>query len=108
MLCSFFFNRHERAINRFEYKEIQLGMQTGKMEGEEKLLTWYRLYKKDYSDRYSTDCHRGLFEAWINRATIGVQDYPTYRTTKATGPELDQTHSYFITDVRKKFGDWEV
>ena len=106
-VCSFFFNRHERCVNRYGFKQVQIGMQTGKMEGEEKLLIWYRLYKKDCSDRYSTDCHRGLFEVRINRATIGVQDYPTYRTTKATGPELDQTHSYFITDVRKKFGEGE-
>lgn len=104
-ICSFFFTRHERVINRFGYTEAVFGLQSGKMEGEEKAVKWYESRKKDYSDRYSTDCHAGLFAPRIARANIGVQDYPTFASTKATSEELDLVHSHFIRECRKKFED---
>lgn len=102
-VCSFFFARHERAVNRFGYTESTLGLQSGKMDGQEALIKWYNSRKKDYSDRYSTDCHAGLFENRTKRATIGVQDYPTYTSIKPTGEQLDQIHSFFIAAARKMF-----
>lgn len=104
-ICSFFFLRHERVLNRFGYTEAALGLQSGKMDGQEKLVKWYNMRKKDYSDRYSTDCHAGLFEDRVNRATIGVQDYPTFTGIRPTGAQLDLIHSFFITAARQMFRD---
>ena len=102
-ICSFFFTRHERALNRFGYTQSTLGTQSGKMDGAEKLLIWYNSHKKDYSERYSTDCHAGLFEDRVRRAKIGVQDYPTFTGIKPTGQQLDQIHSFFIQAAREMF-----
>ena len=102
-ICSFFFTRHERVLNLFGYTESTLGLQSGKMEGDETLLTWYNSRKKDYSDRYSTDCHAGLVEPRVARANIGVQDFPTYTSIKPTPEQLDQIHSFFISASRKMF-----
>lgn len=102
-LCAFFLARHERAVNRFGYREVALGLQSGKMEGEEKEITWYHSYKKDYADRYATDCHAGLFAPRAARADHNVQSYPVYAATKATDEELDLVHSHFVAEARKKF-----
>lgn len=102
-LCAFFFSRHERTVNRFGYREVTLGLQSGKMEGEEKEIVWYHAYKKDFSERYATDCHAGLFAARAAGADRNVQSYPVYAATKATDAELDLIHSHFVTEARKKF-----
>ena len=100
---SFFFARHDRACNRFGYMEEILETENGKQDGEKKEHTYYLAKKKIYSNRFATNCHKGLFTRRALRATVGLADMPTYAATLATDEELDLTHSHFIRAVRKDF-----
>ncbi len=104
---SFFFSRHDRTVNRFSFKERTLQIGTAK-EGDgkqAKLVPFYHMDKKDYSDRFATNCHKGLFTPRFIRARKGFADIPTYSGVMATDKELNAQHSHFITANRRDFND---
>ena len=62
---------------------------------------YYIMFKKIYSDRFSTDCFSGFYSKKVSKASIGLPDLPEYSTTKASFEELLQQNSYFINDLNK-------
>ena len=102
-ICAFFFARHERACNRFGYYEEVLETENGKQDGSKTEHKYYLAKKKIYSNRFATNCHKGLFTRRALRASYGLDGLPEYAGVLATDEELDQTHSHFISAVRKDF-----
>lgn len=104
---AFFFARHDRTVNRFSYKERTLQIGTAKKDDgmQAKLVPFYHMDKKDYSDRFATNCHKGLFTPHFIRAQKGFADIPTYGATMATDKELNSQRSHFITATRRAFDE---
>ena len=59
------------------------------------------MFKKIYSNRYSTDCFNDYFSDKAIRSTIGLDDVVEYKDTVATLDELRMQNSYFINDLEK-------
>lgn len=102
---SFFFTRHERTVNRFGYMEKELVLQVGGDEGEEKTeWTYYQSTKKGHSDRYSSDCLRGLFIRRLEQCTKPFLDIPSFDGKDATPEQLEGMHSHFVKRVNNLLG----
>ena len=101
----FFFTRHERTVNRFGYMEKELVLQVGGEEGEEKTeWTYYQSTKKGHSDRYSSDCLRGLFSRRLEQSVVSFLDIPSFDGKDATPEQLEGMHSHFVKRVNNLLG----
>ena len=101
----FFFTRHERTVNRFGYMEKELVLQVGGEDGEEKTeWTYYQSTKKGHSDRYSSDCLRGLFIRRLEQCTKPFLDIPSFDGKDATPEQLEGMHSHFVKRVNNLLG----
>lgn len=63
---------------------------------------YFLMNKKIYSKRFSTDCFSDYFNDKAKQTNVGLDDYVTYATEKATVEELRLQNSYF---VRALYGD---
>ena len=72
-------------------------------EGEGEKFEYYLSHKKIYSNRFSTDCYADLFATASMRASVGLDDYPQYETTRATWDEMELQNSYFVREMTKQF-----
>lgn len=106
-LFAWFFARHDRACNRFGYYVQTLTTERGDEHGTPERYPYYLAKKKIYANRFSTDCHKGLFARRARKCAYGLNDYPTFAGTLATDEELDKMHSHFIRNARAFFDDAE-
>ena len=105
-VCTFFFARHQRTINRFGYKEKLLLLQSG-ADGEEDENFEHLYYvskKKVHSERYSTDCLKGIFRRRMENCTKGFSEIPSFSGLDATPEELESMHSHFIKRINNLLG----
>ena len=105
-VCTFFFARHQRTINRFGYKEKLLMLGSG-AEGEEDESfehIYYISKKKVHSERYSTDCLKGIFRRRMENCTKGFSEIPSFSGLDATPEELESMHSHFIKRINNLLG----
>ncbi len=89
----------EGIHNTFSSQTLHLEVERGSREGEIKQAKYYRMPKKIYSKRFSTDCLSGIFE---NRATcnyIGIDDLREYADIMATSAELGLQNAHFQTEI---------
>lgn len=95
-------NYYSNTYNLFGYKKQRLGVECGTLDGEILEKVYYLDFKRIYSDRYSSDCYAGFFESKALRSKLGIDDFETYRTTRATMDELKMQNSYFVADLINK------
>ena len=100
-VCCFFFARHVRTVNRFGYNEQIIETERGSMDGEKTEISYYIMHKKDYSNRYETNCLKGIYQPRLSRARAGLTDVPEYKRLMATADELAMQHSDFIENTKK-------
>lgn len=100
-IACFFFARHIRAVDRFGCNEQILETERGSMDGEKTAISYYIMHKKDYSNRYETNCLKGIYMPRLVRCRVGLPDVPEYKRLMASADELAQQHSHFIENTKK-------
>jgi hypothetical protein len=99
--CISFFDRHYRRLNNlFGAETLYLEVESGRMNGDAKRQKWFKMPKKDYSKRYSTNCLSAVFEGDVPN-TVSVNDFIEYASIMATTDELMMQHSHFQNDIRR-------
>lgn len=98
LFVSKLFNHNLRVINQYGYCQIQTRKEDGKMTFSSK-KKYYLMNKKIYSKRFSTDCFSDYFNEVASKTNIGINDYISYLSEKASVDELKQQHSYFIDSL---------
>lgn len=93
-------NHYKKINNKYGIQPLKLEVESGRMNGEAKQRIWYRMPKKDYSKRYSTNCLSAIFEG-DEYNTISIADLKEYADIMATADELQSQNSHFQNDVRK-------
>lgn len=92
--------RHYKAVcNTFGCGILSLSVESGKMDGEQLSRRWYKMPKKVYANRYSTDCLAGIFERRSAQNNVGLDDLREYAGGRATWEELQLQHSFFQNDM---------
>ena len=94
--------KHYKDIeDLFSAQTLHLECESGRMDGEAKTAKFYRMPKKDYSRRYSTNCLSAIFEGDVpNR--VSINDFVTYAGVMATAEELALQNSHFQRDLEKR------
>ena len=94
--------KHYKDIeDLFGAQTLHLECESGRMDGEAKTAKFYRMPKKDYSRRYSTNCLSAIFEGDVpNR--VSINDFVTYAGVMATAEELALQNSHFQRDLEKR------
>lgn len=90
---------YNRIRNRFGYMESTMELRDGSRENDVKTHPYYLSTVKIYSRRFATDSHRSFFADRAIKSKRGINDYPVYKTVRATLDELHQQNSYFITEM---------
>ena len=86
--------------NQFGSQTLCLEVESGRMNGEPVEYKYYRMPKKDFSKRYSTNCLSAIFEGdEVNR--ISINDLEEYAGIMATTEELAKQNSFFQNDLAK-------
>lgn len=86
--------------NQFGCQTLYLEVESGRMNGEIRQYKYYRMPKKDFSKRYSTNCLSAIFEGdEINR--VSINDLAEYAGILATAEELESQNSFFQSDISK-------
>ena len=94
--------RHYMAVcNTFGCGVLSLSVESGKLDGEQIARRWYKMPKKVYANRYSTDCLAGIFERRAEQNNVGLDDLPEYAGSRATWEELQAQHSFFQNDMER-------
>ena len=94
--------RHYTGVcNTFGCGVLALTVESGKQDGEQLARKWYKMPKKVYANRYSTDCLSGIFEKRAEQNAVGLDDLREYADTRATWEELQEQHSFFQDDLNK-------
>ena len=94
-------DRHYRRLNNlFGTQTLYLEVESGRMNGDAKRQKWFKMPKKDYSKRYSTNCLSAVFEGDVPN-TVSVNDFIEYASIMATTDELMMQHSHFQNDIRR-------
>ena len=90
----------KRTNNLFGAQTVHLEVESGRMDGERKKAKWYKMPKKDYSKRYSTNCLSAIFDCGeYNR--VSLDELRMYADIMATRDELDYQNSHFQNDIKK-------
>ena len=89
----------ERTRNVFGSATLTLELQNGRMDGESQKRKWYRMPKKIYSRRYTTDCQQAIFERRAEMNFIGVDDLREYAEDMANGEELIYQNSHMQVEL---------
>lgn len=87
--------------NTFGCGVLSLLVENGKMDSEPLQRRWYKMSKKVYANRYSTDCLAGIFERRAEQNNVGLDDLPEYAGSRATWEELQAQHSFFQNDMER-------
>lgn len=94
--------RHYRNINNtFGCGVLSLCVESGKLDGEQYKRRWYKMPKKVYANRYSTDCLSGIFERRAELNNVGLDDLPEYSGIRASWEELQAQNSFFQNDIER-------
>lgn len=101
-VTSTFNHYYNRIYNTFGYCAVSTLVEAGTMDGKALNKKYYLMFKKIYSDRFSTDCFSDFFNIKALRSNIGIEDLEEYSSSKATFDELEKQHSYFINDLTRK------
>lgn len=91
----------ESINNLFDCQTLTLEIESGRQDGKIKEYKYYRMPKKIYSKRFSTNCLSGIFEARAEYNRVGIDDLAEYADIMATNAELEMQNSHFQADLKK-------
>lgn len=101
----------QRMRNRFGYEELTLLRQAGNAfsgnEGAQNTAgqatdhIYYKMYWKNYSDRFISDSHASAYAEAQKRAGIGIKDIPTYKDLRMSPDELEYQRSRLGSELLK-------
>lgn len=101
----------QRMRSCFGYEELKLLRQAGNAfsgnEGAQNTAgaasehVYYKMHRKDYSDRFISDCWSPAYVEAQKRAGIGIDDIPCYQNLQPTPEELEYQRSRLGTDLLK-------
>ena len=92
---------YKNTEDLFGCQTLHLECESGRMDGKATKTKFYRMPKKDYSRRYSTNCLSAIFEGDVpNR--VSINDFVTYAGVMATAEELALQNSHFQRDLEKR------
>ena len=94
-------NHYRKVSNTFGSETLHLKVESGRMDGEANEQKYYRLIKKDFSKRYSTNCLSAIFEG-DEPNTVSINDFVSYAGIMATEAELQLQNSHFQNDLAKR------
>ncbi len=94
----------EGVHNTFSSQTLHLEVERGSREGEVKKAKYYRMPKKIYSKRFSTDCLSGIFETRAQANCVGIDDLKEYADIMATADELGLQNAHFQTEINALSG----
>ena len=89
----------ERTRNVFGSATLTLELQSGRMDGQAQKRKWYRMPKKIYSRRYTTDCQQAIFERRAEHNFVGIDDLREYAEDMANGEELIYQNSHMQVEL---------
>lgn len=89
----------ERTRNLFGSSTLSLELQSGRMDGKPRKRKWYRMPKKIYSRRYTTDCQQAIFERRAEINFVGIDDLREYADDMANGEELIYQNSHMQVEL---------
>ena len=89
----------ERTRNIFGCSTLKLELQSGRMDGTPRKRKWYRMSKKIYSRRYTTDCQQAIFERRAELNYVGIDDLREYADDMANGYELIYQNSHMQIEL---------
>lgn len=91
--------------NLFSSQTLKLqiidGMSLDDDKAEVRTSKYFRMPKKVFSRRYSTDCLSGIFEARSAYNSVGIDDLAEYADIMANSAELQMQQSHFQKDISK-------
>lgn len=96
-------NAYERKVNLYGYNELILSTEEAAGKSGVTSYKYFLMYKKIYSDRFSTDCYSDYFNNRILSCPSGLIDTEEYISSKASLDELRGQNSYFINDLLSGF-----
>ena len=94
-------NHYRKVKGIFNSETMSLEVESGRMDGGAKERKYYRMAKKDWSKRYSTNCLSAIFEG-DEPNTMSINDFVEYAGIMATEAELQMQHSHFQNDLAKR------
>lgn len=100
-VACFLFSRHTRAVNRFAFNVQTIETERGSMDGQKTEISYFIMHKKDYSNRYETNCLKGIYTPTLVRCRTGLTAIPEYKRLMASADELALQHSHFIENTKK-------
>jgi len=99
-LISKFDNFIQRTKNKYGVQQLHLEVESGRMDGASQSKLYFRLPKKDYANRYQTDCLSSIFETDIPN-TVSIADLLEYADIMASSEELALQNSHFQRDLAR-------
>jgi hypothetical protein len=90
----------ERTCNLYGSAQINLKVESGRMNGDSLDRKYFRQSKKIWAKRYSTDCLSGIFEVRGELNTIGIDDLKEYADIMAVNDELLYQNSHFQNEIQ--------
>lgn len=92
---------HDGMYNLFGSQTLALEVERGSRDGTNiKARKYYRMPKKIYSKRFTTNCLSGIFEARAAANYIGIDDLAEYADIMATNQELSIQNSHFQKEIK--------
>ena len=80
---------------------MDLGVESGRLDGELKEREYYLMTKKIYSKRFKTDCYREFLNKDLRELNTGLMDIPEYQDIQPSYDEFLFQNSYFVNDLVK-------
>ena len=93
-------NHYEKLQNLFGVQKVVIQIQSGRLDGALRQDWWRIMSKKDFAERYGTDC---LNSVWHKATpnTMHIDDFICYAAKFATKEECQLQNSYFQRDIHK-------
>ena len=91
--------RNERIYNRFGYSVLGIEKERGTQDNKPEKKRYFLANYKIYRERFTTDCFSDYFNDLALKSGVGLMDYLTYKTVRASVDELKAQNSYFINDL---------
>ncbi len=95
---------YKRTYNTFSYCVERIQIESGTQDGDILEKKYYITSKKDYSDRFATDCFSDFFQVKALRSVVGLDDIAEYESRKASFEEMIMQNSYFSNGLISGFG----
>ena len=91
--------RNERIYNRYGYSVLSIEKERGTQDNKPEKKRYFLANYKIYRERFTTDCFSDYFNDLALKSGVGLMDYLTYKTVRASVDELKKQNSYFINGL---------